>query len=58
MPPRQFVDVKLVQQLLAKGCTREQVMRRTGASKCAVSLIARGLHPSQKNPGNKEAANA
>ena len=64
MPPRQFVDVALVEQLLAQGLTQTQVHLRTGAAKSAVSRIANGKYPptarkdlSQKIPANKEAAN-
>ena len=44
MPPRQFVDVERVKQLLAQGLTQTQVHKRLGVSKNAVCLIANGKY--------------
>jgi transcriptional regulator with XRE-family HTH domain len=50
MPPRQFVDVARVKQLLAQGLTQTQVHRRLGVSKNAVCLIAHGKYPPERRP--------
>ena len=50
MPPRQFVDVERVKQLLAQGLTQTQVHRRLGVSKYAVCLIANGKYPPERRP--------
>jgi len=50
MPPREFVDVERVKQLLAQGLTQTQVHKRLGVSKNTVCLIANGKHEPARRP--------
>lgn len=48
MPPREWVDVERIKQLLAQGLTQTQIHKRLGVSKNVVCLIAHGKYQARR----------